>query len=475
MTNALPFLALLLGALALFLPGSSPVADGRSDLERRRIAGTRIAIALLLAVGLVAARLWPGAPPEMIHAVTGAALGVLIAVLAHALEARRSLGGAAAPALAVALAAGLHWLATPQVLPAQLGLVFAASASAWALGAVDRQSRGDALTAAVVASLVVAGDALGRQAVDYETASRAGSALALVVLAAMLATDLVRGASGGRASTLAYAAAGTAVLLAAAWMVALRFLSLGDAFTLFAGGVGAGLVVHFLLAEEEKPDSVRFLLAVVIWIGIATWAFGIRRGFGMSVSLMGAASVLLLMRNPRALLSLGPLVALVFYRLFREAHTDASRALDIGQHYALLGIALGLVLPLLPTEWARERVSAAGTALWTLLLVALPVSAAIVLGPKGLVGLLAGLGFASVFEGLKGTHSLAPLALAGGLASLTTLTYGWMSGLLDLTRNEKMAAFYWMGPGIALAALLIAWLSRDAGEKGDATPQGEPA
>ena len=119
----------------------------------------------------------------------------------------------------------------------------------------------------------------------------------------------------------------------------------------------------------------------------------------------------------RGLITCGPLFGLVLYRLFREAHVDASRALDLGQHYALMGFAIGAVLPALPERWWATKPSNAilqgvGGLLWTAVWAGAPFLAALLLGPKGVVGFVAGVGFCTLFSVTGPAPSLLPLAAA---------------------------------------------------------------
>jgi hypothetical protein len=473
MLYVLPIAALVLALAAVFLapPRKAAVAETGVVGEPHPAGlgfstlGVRIMLACLIVAAVVAGRIWGNGQIGLTEAGLGLALGMLLAVLAHAVEARQSLLGVAPLALAVAVAGSLHLVPQEAVLHGQLAAVFGAALGAWALGVSDRTTRGDAVAAALFLAVVVACDALAREAMTHQAGWRSGTAFGLAAAAVGLITALAMPRVKARRE-LVVAGLSLVLLVAAGWVVGSYFVHLQDAVLLFAGALVAALIVHLLLPIEERPDALRFVLAVIVWIGLATWAFGLRRGYGMSVSLVGASALLLLLGNPRALLSTGPLVALVYYRIFRESHTDATRALDIGQHYAMIGIAVGAMLPLLPLEWARERRSSIAAGLWIALIAALPVFAAIILGPKGAIGMLAGLGLAAVVEGLRGERALNALTLAAGVAGLTALTYGWTTNLLEMTRDQKIQALLWMTPVTVVVAGAIALLSRPVVEQG---------
>jgi hypothetical protein len=189
----------------------------------------------------------------------------------------------------------------------------------------------------------------------------------------------------------------------------------------------------------------------------------------MALAASGAVLTLLLLGNPRALLCAGPLVGLTFYRVLRESHPDAVRALDIGQHYAVVGVGFGIVAGLLPAEWIAKRSAETmssnfGRLLWAIVLSLLPVAMAIVLGAKGMVGFVAGLGFAALVETLRNQSSLIPLLFTGGLAAIVAVSYDWLTKLLDLTREGKQVAFFWIAGVAIVLGVLIALVSKPAEE-----------
>jgi hypothetical protein len=239
---------------------------------------------------------------------------------------------------------------------------------------------------------------------------------------------------------------------------------------LFMGGMAIGVAVNWLM-DDNETDALRPLISAILWIGLATLGFGMRKGYGMSLGLLGGASTLLLLGNVRALLTMGPLAGLVMYRVFREVHVEATRALDIGQHYALIGLALGALMPLMPVEWLRTRMALTGPrvpsagVLWMVLLAATPIAAALVLGPKGVVGFVAGLGFASLLEAIRSGPSLQSLSLGLGLASATTFIFQFLGENTTLTRDEKMSMLMPLAIGIGVAVLVLLAISPKASLK----------
>ena len=94
-----------------------------------------------------------------------------------------------------------------------------------------------------------------------------------------------------------------------------------------------------------------------------------------------------------------------------------------------------------------------------LLFLSAPLVSAILLGPKGVIGYLVGLGLASLVDSLKGERSVHGLTLGLGLAALSALSYTWLEPYLDLTRQEKVTTLAYVGGGIAVLAGLIFLLS----------------
>ena len=238
---------------------------------------------------------------------------------------------------------------------------------------------------------------------------------------------------------------------------------MGDEATTLCAGLGAltGVVLFFLMPEEEGESS-RVGLAAVVGIGLATVAYGLGRGAGMGLAALGAVGLLLALDNRRAALALGPLVGLTLYRILRDAGTGATRALDIAQHYTLLALVLGLVLPLLPTDWLRNRTSALGIALWSVVALAAAPLVVVALGMRGGIGLVVGLGTSGLVAALRPfgsrrqgdteapsptvspsartslqgepSRELLPLALGSGLAGSTILALSWLGDDSTLAR-----------------------------------------
>ncbi|AIE84483.1 hypothetical protein [Fimbriimonas ginsengisoli] len=361
-------------------------------------------------------------------------------------------GGIVAPlAVGVAGAAALHFLKTPLISSAQLALICGVGLGTLALGIEG------AVIASLAAAVCAAADGLGALHANAPAAAVVGT---MVGLGAVVGTFLAMYVPD-RLIALKPVVIG-AVTVAGAFF-ATRPLS--ETAMLVAVGLGAlaGVVVYFVLPEEEA-DAVRIGLSTVIAIGVATIAFGLAKGAGMALALVTMAAVLLGSNHRRAFLTVGPLVGLVLYRLLREQHPDLSRALDIGQHYAMLGVALGAVVPLLPSDWLSRRGwrGAAGAFLWSVLALGFPALVVVMLGGKGAVGFVAGLGLSGLCQALRRERSLMPLAVAAGLSATTVALLGWLRDSADLSRDEKVHLFAYTGGGLVVIAALLALVSRPA-------------
>jgi hypothetical protein len=478
MTNYLPWIALAVSIIAIFardgISGSGPV--------KKMVAPTGAFLILLLVVAgaMVAAWKWPNWMEGLFPTVCGFAIGALLAALSYGLgllQSQTAAGRTAPIALAATAVAFTGYFPDRSLL----ALVFGAASGAWLLSVGKREDANPwAMRSAIFAGCIVA---VNRLLVGPGFSPEAASAGTILAIAGAL-SGIIGGAVGGAMSKgktetvlgLIPAVVSFALFATASYFVTKK-LELPQ-FTpfIFAGGGLLALVVSWLSPNTEGVSTVRTVLASVLWVAAGTAAFGMEKGLGMAVGLFAAAGILLIIGNRAALLSLGPLAALVIYRLFREAHGDASRSFDIGQHYAMIGVLLGAILPVMAQEWLRGTAQKGGGAtlmaagIWILLLAAAPIPIAVGLSVKGIVGYLVGLGLASVLEGARGEKSAHSLSLALGLGFAMVLLYDWLSPHLDLARSDKIIALAWiLGVGV-VAAFLIALLSSEFGKR--TTPVG---
>lgn len=208
--------------------------------------------------------------------------------------------------------------------------------------------------------------------------------------------------------------------------------------------------------EESRGASLAPLMGAIAWIAVATLAFGQMKGYGIALAALAAFGALTAMGSQRAMLAAAPLVALALFRVFRQLHPETIRALDLGQHYAIIGIVAGLLLVLGPIEWVRSREAERGvrTGLAAALLgagVMIALAGGVVLlGAKGAGGLIVGFGIAALVARLQGGKGLAAAAWGVSLALLVTLSYAPLQAVIDLTRDEKLG---WL-TGVGIVAVI---------------------
>jgi hypothetical protein len=260
------------------------------------------------------------------------------------------------------------------------------------------------------------------------------------------------------------------VIAAIAYAASIRYLSLGGGWIGLCLAPVAALIAYWLSATEDSgPDAFGLLVSAAIWMGLATAAYGLSKSFGVSLALVLAMGTLVALDTDRAIASSGPLLAIVLTQAFRAIHPDAARSIEVGQHYVLIGLVLGALVPLLPEQWL-DRVKppegwrrSLAVAVWITTLAAVPLLVGIYLAPKGLLGFVAGLGLSGFFGGLRSPVTLTVPALSAGLCCLTFQTYSWMGDLTDLPRDDKV---HWIEYGtIGLLVATVALIALGAGKK----------
>lgn len=458
MNTAFPLLAVAIAVIALVL----------SPRPTKRPEGGSSVFAILLAAGVVIAGfIWKDDYAFMLPAAVACGISILLAVGLRLVESYRDGSAAAAIGIAAGLAGVLQWTDPSQRDVIQFAVLVGLTFGAWLVGDLHSQKLSLPAATAAFAIVILASDFLGGKALQNEVGNLAGTIMGVAAAIAAL-IGLVSNRSEKRGSQFLEFLPGwlgVFILLILGYVAGTRLVESTEAWLIFDGAVLAAAITHWLVRPEAQEDSFSVVIAAVVWIGIATLAFSYQRGFGMSLAALGAVLTLLMFGNHRALLAVGPLLGLVFYRVLRESHVDAVRALDIGQHYAVIGLAFGMVAALLPGEWIARRQrggaeTSVGRLLWAIALGALPVAMAVILGAKGMVGFVAGLGFAAFVEALRGASTPLPILFVGGSASIVVVSYDWLAKLLDLTRESKQIAFYWIAGCALVLGLLIALMSR---------------
>ena len=399
-------------------------------------------LVLVVIASLIASRVEPSA--EVAPTLSGLILGVAFAIGA------RFLGGLL-PGLSLAVAASASCHLVPLAPPAQLGLLVGAGFAAIIFSS-DSSGR-----FALWSLLIISADRLGASNSDAPGFAYLGTLMGVVAAVGLAVGIPIPEKFRGFTPVLA------GIVIALGGVFLSRYV--GEAALTIAVGLGAtvGVVLHFLV-EESDPSALRVGLATILAVGLATVAFGAFRGLGMSLSLLAAGGVLAVSANRRALLTLGPLVGLVLYRVLREEGTGASRALDIGQHYTLLALALGAIVPLMFADWRGRGI---GFGLWALVGLAVPPLIIAMFGVRGAVGFIVGLGLAATIDALRRADSFTVYAATAIMAPITLLALHVAKDVDALTRDQKIPILIGASVVIALLAGGITALGNRYGQKAE--------
>lgn len=339
------------------------------------------------------------------------------------------------------------------IAPEQAGRSLAAAAVAAGVSCVAFRGATESMTGLLFMFAALSG-ILAREAVPYSPTWQVGAVFAL----AGAIGSCVQAALAARTLSLAGIGAGLGVTLGIGALGAFRYLYLNDLATLLLAGMVLAVGVLFVAeADSSPPNGVRVLLCALIVLGAGAWAFSLRHGFGMSTLLVstGVAAALLGSYRTQALLS--PLLSLVLLRVMIE-WTGGGSAVDLAQHYVLMGFAAGALLPFVAMQWDERGAAAWAGALWQALAVGVPALAALFLGKPGAAGFLFGLmlcPIASILLAEKSKESLPGsdgmrAALLSGCAGLVVIfaTTATPEGLIS--RSAKVNALLW-----ALAAIVV--------------------
>ncbi len=399
----------------------------------------------------------PGAPKGALDSGLGVLLGVLVAL---PLAFGRGDRVACVATAAVAMAA-TAFFPTPAKIPALMGVAFGLSLAATCLR--GRTSAGLAIAAGVGASanILAMKAQSGPDAFPIGTAFLALGALSLLAGSLLPAASEARSARWVKIAVVCLPVALVGEFILWAQVGSIPFTGLPTA------GVALALLTTYLL-RDDSTDAFPLLLSGLIWLGAATVAFSLAKGLGVAVVGLAAVAVVVGLGESTALVCIAPILALAYYRAFRELNPSATQALDLGQHYTMIGFAAGALAPLVPAEWLRDREGQAGQVLWSLILVLATLAGMVLLGAKGAIGLVAGLGFAGILAAYRNKPVVEALAF-GGVVSFTVLvTYGWLGDWLDLGRTERTQALV----GVAVVIGLLSWLLQaTAGKPSSASPK----
>lgn len=401
----------------------------------------------------------------------GLAAGFLIVLVTHLLAWKRE------PNVAVSLGlAGAAVALIGLVSPEEGGRALAAAAVAAGVTSVALRGSAESRTALLFLFAALSG-IMAREAVPYSPTWQAGALFALAgAVGACAQAALV-----SRAHRYVALASGFGVALGIGAIGTYRFLYVGDLFLLLVAGMAVAVGAFFVGEDDSAPPSgMRILLCALIVLGAGAWAFSLRHGFGMSALLVSAGVFAALLGSHRAQAVLAPLLSLVLLRVLIEWAGGGS-AVDLGQHYLLMGFAAGALLPLAATQWDDRGAPAWSATLWQALVVGVPAFAALFLARVGAAGFLLGLMISPLAapmlrgrleegkrpEGSEGIHAMVLSGCGGLVVILTTMVTP--EGLMS--RSAKVGALLWaLGATVVISALLVVG-ARGKVSRGTEVPQ----
>lgn len=364
--------------------------------------------------------------------------------------------------------AATHWLkAADAIVMAQNGLVIGFALTALMVG-IGKDAAFQALcllSASAMGALALA-NRIGRDT-EVHAAAMTGLLLGMAAALGLFASTCLFTRDGNEEPSFqrfAKAAFTAVVIVFGGYLAARKLIGYSNVTLIALCAVVLALLTHWLV-EADKKDALRFGVAAVIWVAAATLAFAERKSYGMAVMATAAILMLVSLDSQRAILSMGPAVGLVFYRMFRNEYPEASRALDLGQHYAIIGLLLGMMLALIVAQWfaaASPRMVGKGVwggLVWIVIMVMVPLASSVLLGPKGVAGYVVGLGVAAFIEGFRGEIRLLPLVSGTALAFLFSASFGWVGDVELLTRAEKTGVVLRYGLDTVGLAIVLALLS----------------
>jgi hypothetical protein len=443
----LPWIGLFVGVVALFLRGGS---KGRIDWIRH--VGLPVAVALASFVASTMAD--TDVRTALMFLAGGALAGSLVSVVAE-LAGTSEAGSVLAALGLTAFLAGveapgieLHSIARLGGLVCGLGVASLAFFSS----ATNR-------VGVTLASMVFVAGALALIAQIGYSQSVQGGAL-LLAWSGLLAFGVLWSAGKPFKNKAVGPVASVLVLSLLSWLVFSSYLGERQVGTVCVVAVVATLINAWAV-PPDRHSVAAWGIAAVIWLGMATYAFSTAFGLGMAAAgFVGVLTAFLLGRRD-LLPAIGILVGLAVYRLFRENNEELVQAFDIGQHYAMIGLLLGIVVLVAAVDAIQRRRSSRHlpfeAAIVGLIAATIVVGASAFFGTKGAIGLVVGLAIAPMVGQLGGARSQWAFAAAAVLQSAALVAYRPLAFDTTLDRDAKTRLLLWLV--VVTVALYVAlWL-----------------
>lgn len=413
-----------------------------SGAERGRISRVQ-----LFSVGIGLASLIAGImrlPALGIYAphLAGLGAGLIASALASLLSDQNVRGGALATAGALAAA-------FPALPDSTFGFTIFSAALGCALGAFARRmDGGDNGERSAVALYTLAGGAMNLFAANslpdssiYGVGSLVLAWCALVVLVSKQA----------KISSWLVTSFAAAVLLIVGGVVASKYFSeIAIMIPAIAGSIAGVVVVGF---AKEFPTRLAMMGTALVWLAVATFGFQQGRALGIGVALVCGLTIWAVAGTNRIpLIASLPAIGLLIFRLFRAIYPDVSVAIDLGQHYAIVGFVVGATLVLALTTWFDIRRTPLSEALFVAGMALSLLTATILLGAKGAVGMLLGIFTSATFAMLE---LASAVTIVTGLVATLAIAYPLLSVTFTAPKEERQSKVI----QFALAAIIVTGLS----------------
>ncbi|MCE9558067.1 MAG: hypothetical protein K8R88_03880 [Armatimonadetes bacterium] len=229
---------------------------------------------------------------------------------------------------------------------------------------------------------------------------------------------------------------GWLVTLGIAILAIPRLLAMHTVWQAALLGVAAALVTCWLIREDEPQMGTFTLASATLWFGCSTLVTGFDRVLGLPILLATGLATCLILDRKQAAIAMSPLVAILFFRLFRLADPEALRTIDLGQNYVLGGLIVGILLSSITYEVSKTARGVAA-ALAGISLATLAVAAVILMGGKGSLGLIIGASLTPLFIVLNERRTLVPFASGLAVAGWVAATHPMSVQLASLDKSDK--------------------------------------
>jgi hypothetical protein len=241
-------------------------------------------------------------------------------------------------------------------------------------------------------------------------------------------------------------------------------------------GLVAGSVLSALTAPPDdtgsEPVAWRTSATALLVVSASLPAFQLLAGLGIALLVIGvlaaflgsrlsrdqdAPGLVLGLGRPAALLAVG----LVGVRVATERHSNALKPFELTDHYAVIALLLGVLVPIVLAAWQLSRPGFLRGAVATALAGSWPAVTMAVWGAKSVHGLVLGLGLSGHFLGSRehngashGSSLLAMLSLAAAIQFAPIAM-----AFSDLTRLDR-AKLIAYATGVAIAGIVLAEAAR---------------